>query len=215
MQIKTSSGIITFEEIHFEQGTGKKIDLEISRLNLLALQEVLDQHKVKFGLFFGTLLGAIRENNFIKHDEDIDVYVLDEDREALLNSLHDLEKKGFVVGRYHDELLSIIRDDEYIDIYFFKKRIFNTRICAGTVIKEKYLIETIKYNFIGSTFTIPKDYEEVLIKLYGADWRTPKVNSPASSPTLINLYIIKLKNKSPFIYKILRQIKHKILNRGA
>jgi len=213
MQIKTKTGIITFEEVHFEQGSGKKINLEISKLNLLSLQKVLDFHKIKFGLIFGTLLGAIRENNFIKHDEDIDIYVLEEDKEVFLNSLHDLQQEGFVVGRYENNLLSIIKDGEYIDIYFFKKRNFIYRICVGVVIKEAYLQNTIEYDFIGSSFTIPKDYENLLVDLYGKDWKTPKLNVPAKSPKLLDGYIIKVKNKFPSIYKILQKIKHIILKK--
>ena len=213
MKIKTKNGIISFEEVHFEQNSGKKIDLEISKENLLDFQKVLDKHEVKFGLIYGTLLGAIRENNFIKHDEDIDVYILEEDRNIFLDSLHDLESIGFVVGRYIDGLLSILRNGEYIDIYIFKKRYIASRICNGTVIKEKYLTDTMQYDFLGSSFRISRDYEKLLVSLYGEDWKIPKQNAPANAPTMITKIIKKKKKETPYIYDILRKIKFLVLSK--
>ncbi len=51
----------------------------------------------KFGLMFGTLLGAVRENSFIKHDEDVDLFVLEEDKEKLFNCIHDFINIGFQI----------------------------------------------------------------------------------------------------------------------
>ena len=213
MEIKTKSGIISFEEVHFEQNSGKKIDLEISKENLLDFQKVLDKHEVKFGLIYGTLLGAIRENNFIKHDEDIDVYILEEDRNIFLDSLHDLESIGFVVGRYTNGLLSVLRKGEYIDIYMFKKRFMANRICSGTVIKEKYLIDTIEYEFLGSSFKVPRDFENLLITLYGEDWKIPKVGSPADAPRLVIIIKRKINHYFPSLYKLFKNIRNRLLKK--
>jgi len=37
-----------------------------------------------FGLIYGTLLGAIRENNFIEDEEDINIFILNENKEVFL-----------------------------------------------------------------------------------------------------------------------------------
>ena len=107
--IKTSRGEIKYTPTNFEVGT-KRIDIEKSKENLLIFKTVMDKNNLKFGLIYGTLLGAIRENNFILHDEDTDIYILDENRQYFLDTLHDLINNGFSVGRYDDNLISIIRD---------------------------------------------------------------------------------------------------------
>lgn len=203
--IKTSRGEIKYTPTHFKVGT-KIIDIEKSKDNLLSFKRVMDKNNLKFGLIYGTLLGAIRENNFISHDEDTDVYILDEDREELLDTLHDLISSGFTVGRYVDNLISIVRDGEYIDIYIFSKHHFGYRICNGEIIKERYLTKTIKYNFLNSYFNIPKDYEECLVYLYGKDWKTPiKDYHPANYPFLTQIKY-KLVDRFPSTYKFIKQI---------
>ena len=99
----------------------KQLDREVSKLNLLDFRQLLNHNQVPFGIIYGTLLGAVREGDFISYDEDIDVYILDENREKLLSLLFDFRKTGFEVARYENSLLSIIRKGDYIDIYFFRK----------------------------------------------------------------------------------------------
>ena len=51
----------------------KRIDKEIAFENLCLLKSILDANGIKFQLAFGTLLGVVREHDFIDHDEDIDL----------------------------------------------------------------------------------------------------------------------------------------------
>ena len=202
--IETSKGtIVIHNEKVFQYGL-KKIDLEISKKNLLDFREILLRHNIKFGLIYGTLLGAIREHNFIKHDEDTDVYILGEEREAFLESLADFEKEGFIVGRYdEDALLSLVREDEYIDVYMFEKARFGNRIRRGQVIKEKYLSDTIEYNFLGKSFNVAKKYEEFLVYLYGEDWKIPKEDTPADTPIIRKRLAKYIKSSFPKLYHYL------------
>ena len=64
-KIITKKGIIIFEEKTPIAGT-KTLDIKTARKNLLDVKKILDFHNIKFGLIYGTLLGAIRENNFIE-----------------------------------------------------------------------------------------------------------------------------------------------------
>lgn len=208
-EIDTSNGIYEYTEVEFTNGV-KRINREISKVNLLDLKEVLDKNKISFGLIYGTLLGAIRENDFIVHDEDTDIFVLKENENEVLNLLFLLRNSGFEVGRYRDNLLSILRNGEYIDIYFFQKVGISTRECQGYVIKSSYLENLIEYMFLGEAFNIPKNAEELLIKLYGKDWRIPKENTPASNYgwyLTIRSYI----SKSQTMFKVLSWIKGKII----
>lgn len=106
-KINTINGVYTYEVIDFVVGT-KKINIEKSKKNLLDFRKCFNDANISFGLIYGTLLGAIRENNFIKHDEDTDVFVLAEDREKVLSILFKLKELGLVVGRYEEDLLSLI-----------------------------------------------------------------------------------------------------------
>ena len=74
-------------------------------------------------MIFGTLLVAVREKNFIIHDEDIDIYIFNEDKDKILELIYEFKKFGFDVARYEKKsLFSIIRNNEYINFYFFKKK---------------------------------------------------------------------------------------------
>ena len=208
-QIHTNNGIYEYEEVKFQTGI-KQIDREISRDNLLALKKCFDVHGVQFGLIYGTLLGAIRENNFIEHDEDTDVFILKEDEKLLLNTLFELRELGFEVGRYTPKVLSVIKNGEYIDIYFFKQYGQNTRECEGYVIKSHFLENLEEYEFLGEKFKIPKDAKKLLVNLYGKDWKTPKKDTPASNYGLYLRIRFFIENNSKTLFKIISWFKQKL-----
>ena len=72
--IQTSNGIYTYEVKTFTLGS-KRINRKISKDNLLDFRACLKDANITFGLLYGTLLGGIREDDFIAHDEDLDVFV--------------------------------------------------------------------------------------------------------------------------------------------
>ena len=204
--IKTNKGNINFEPYKFILGS-KFIDKKIAQDNLLEFQKIMDSHNIIFTLAYGTLLGAIRENDFITHDEDIDVAILDEDRDDFLNILNIFLNNNFTIGRYADDILSLIRNGEYIDIYIFRKKLFGYREFGNERLKEKYLIDIVDYNFMDSKFKIPKESEKYLIKHYGANWRIPLKDAHACNP---NLYLIIknfLKNNIRPIFNIISFLK--------
>ncbi len=85
-EIITKNGLYFYLPIHLYLGR-KLINRDVCRENLLDFKRILDEKNIQFGLMFGTLLGAVREKNFIEHDEDTDVYVLAEYRENILSLL--------------------------------------------------------------------------------------------------------------------------------
>lgn len=172
-KIKTEKGIYYFTPKPLFAGR-KKIDKFIAKQNLLDFNTIAKQNQLQFGLIYGTLLGAIRENDFIEHDEDIDLFVLAESRDLLLNVLFELKENGFDVVRYDRRgLVSIIRNNEYIDIYIFEKFKKGVRICCGECVLEKFIKETTSIEFLSEYFTVPKDYFEYLNFEYGSDWKVP------------------------------------------
>ena len=206
-KIETINGTVEIKAKDFS-GPPKYLDLDVAKKNLLDLKEVMDESGVKFGLIYGTLLGAYRENNFIKHDHDTDLYVLEEVKQDLLNTLPKLLNIGFEVCRYDGLLLSISRNEEYIDFYFFKKALFFYRKNSpGLSAKSKYLENTIDYTFLGVPFQIPNNVESFLISLYGNSWKTPIENDLSMN----HHWYIKtrefVRNKVSFLFPLLSYLK--------
>lgn len=90
------------------------------------LKSCLDENGISFWLDFGTLLGAYREHDFIKHDFDLDIGVFYSDannvRQALIKGGFELFKE-FKVGV--DGLLGFEQTYRYkgvsVDIFYFHK----------------------------------------------------------------------------------------------
>jgi len=90
-EIMTDKGIYSYEEVELYLGR-KIINPEIAKKNLLDLKKVVDKYGIRYGLMYGTLLGAVREGGFIVYDEDIDLFVLEEDRDKVLSALFDMDR---------------------------------------------------------------------------------------------------------------------------
>ena len=71
-KIKTPKGTYKFKLIPNYPGW-KLIDKEKAFENLSIFKEIADRNGFKFFLAYGTMLGAVREKDFIDHDEDIDL----------------------------------------------------------------------------------------------------------------------------------------------
>ena len=173
--ISTPKGKYKYKFVPIFEGI-KPIDKKIANENLKLLKEVCDRNHLTFLLYFGTLLGAVREHDFITHDEDIDLVMLKTDMSAFLSMLFELRKVGFELARYERRgFLSIIRKGEYIDIYFFApyKNDPSLMHCCMDICEKKYIEETAPMEFLGNTYMAPGDYEEYLAYQYGDDWRTP------------------------------------------
>ena len=115
-------------------------------------------------VFYGTLLGLVRENNLIENDDDIDIYINLKEREKLIQVLQNN-------GLFVDLNLKVNKDPSFlqiareinnkkavIDFYFFEDDI-----------DDFYLIE--KWNFEGGTnnpdshLRIPKIYTHPIQKI--------------------------------------------------
>lgn len=181
--IKGKEFYYTPQELTYENA--KVIDVEIAKENLLLFNKVAKANDFKFILFFGTLLGAIRENHFIKHDIDIDIVTTDED--GLLNIIPQLQKEGFLFVRYYTKeashiIYSFSRNEVYIDVDIAKKAEKNMYYLEGAKIAASFIDKCINIDFLGESFLIPANYEKLFILLYGKDWKVPKKNCPAILP---------------------------------
>lgn len=215
--IETSNGRLKYK-IHPLYLGIKRIDKIIAKENLLLFKKVMDKNKISFGLIAGTLLGAVREHDFIDHDEDIDLYFLEEDKERVFGILPDLLETGFEIARYDRRgLMSIIRKGEYIDLYFFNDYCKEIRICSGWCIPESFLLETCELIFQNESFKAPKEYIKYLEYEYGSNWRTPIPYSDFNVPSWkIKLFEIKslIKDSLPnwIYFPLARKSEKKLIN---
>ena len=172
-KIKTPKGTYKFKLIPIYPGW-KLIDKEKAFENLCLFKEIADRNGFRFFLAYGTLLGAIREKDFIDHDEDIDLGADYQDVELFMSMLFELREHGFEVARWDDRgLISIIRNNEYIDIYFFKEYNDKLLINCGEPLPKKFLENQGVIEFKGVEFNAPADTVGAVEYWYGKDWQTP------------------------------------------
>lgn len=173
-KLKTSKGTFHYNRKVLYLGS-KRLNKEIALENLFLISLILKENGISLRPVFGTLLGMIRDNDFIEWDEDVDCAILKEDEEKLRDILPTLQEKGFELVRYlRRGLYSFMRNGEYIDFYVLRLVSTDVRHTGGRdFLIEKYVRDTIEWDFKGIKMVIPREYEEYLEFTYG-DWKTPK-----------------------------------------
>lgn len=137
----------------------KPLDKDIAKDILINFKKVVEKNKLIFWLEGGTLLGAVRNKDFIDYDTDIDVRIYYNDIPKLIKSIPELKENGLDLLRTSNNEITFIKNGEYIDIEFIKS-------------PTKYTKELDTINFLNTDFKIPKYIDEYLTIMYG-DWRTP------------------------------------------
>lgn len=173
--INTSNGKYTYTFVPVFLGY-KQIDKAKAKENLILLKKILDEHHLRFMLAFGTVLGAMREHDFITHDEDIDLIMLMKDRDRIYDLLFVLRDNGFEVIRHENRgFLSIMRNGEYIDFYFFHDYPEHPgyMLCCQDLYYKDDLEHPELIDFLGTQFYVPRNPEKYLKFNYGENWRTP------------------------------------------
>lgn len=185
-KIKIKGREFIYNPQRLDRETDIAIDANIAKSNLLLFNNIAKSHNFKFVLFFGTLLGAIREQNFIKNDTDVDI--MSKDEEELLNMIPKLQEEGFLFIRHYEGekrvLYSFLRQGVYIDVDIVRNAGKNKYYLAGAKIPSSFVDDLKVINFIGESFFIPQEYEKILIMLYGKDWRIPQ-NKAAYFPFIL------------------------------
>ena len=158
---------------------------------LLKVKEIFDRRELIFWFRGGTLLGAIRDGDFIPTDNDIDIGIYEDDAERVFPAILELEVFG----------LKVVRTDPYDNSFQVKKNL----ICFGfgSVSKHRgymwrysrvfeprdFFSDFIDWPFLGTTFRVPKNYVEYLELHYAEDgnkdaWKTP---NPSKKPRLFRV----------------------------
>lgn len=209
-KIEIENKIYEYDELTIYLGQGR-LNKEIAKDNLLKLREILYKKEIYFVLFYGTLLGVIREGDLISHDQDIDIFLLEKEKEKFLNELFLLRKNGFEVARYDIRgIISLIRNGEYIDIYFFNDYKENIKRCCTEFLPSYFLDEKIEKKFLNKIFYIPQKYKEFLLFEYGKNWNIPIEYKYSRLDIFFNIIMVKIKRIVPyFIKKKIYQLKEK------
>ena len=178
--------------------------------------EILDKLKINYFLQTGILLGAIRDNDLIKWDWDIEISVFgDEFLKNIDKVAKDLVKNNFTIVNINKK-----KNDSKIDFkgkldesvtgytifswhYSKIRKVFWRREYS---VPEKYFNNLEKIKFMGREFNCPNNPQDYLTFAYG-DWKTPIRTS------IKDLYNTnKFKNKKIFnILEFLRKTKRLML----
>jgi len=181
------------DEIHSLFESHRPMNRVKSRTNLLFLKQVFDSHEIDFCLAYGTLLGAVREKNFIVGDTDIDLVLSFEDKFKVENCLKEFMENGFCLIRKTEQVWSLEKELDYIDLYFFKPRtvldfVLNRSLCKlgcwCMQINNNYLTGFDEIVLFGQRFKTFKNHLKWVEHTYGADWKIPQ-NKKGNTRTLL------------------------------
>lgn len=164
---------------------------EQARKNLLDFKRVMDRLKIPFCLMDGTLLGAYRDKDFIRGDEnDIDLGILEQHYQQFERAIGELGKLGLRKFKSwklegQAEGYGLIRGGNHVDIiriHIKKDKAFNlARKCGRPQLPPVFAFvypaecftkfDTIEFQ--GTKFNIPTKTKKFLSLRYG-DWKQPK-----------------------------------------
>lgn len=180
---------------------GNKIRSEFFKIEgeevLSAFVNLLNQANILFWLDFGTLLGYYRENDFIKHDNDLDVGTCIENADEI----HDiLIKNGFTL--IHSYACSDGgREESYkfkhtcIDVFYYREDKNKNTLYCNTFTTHRYMFHNyrkkfkcsvkridfpnsgfVKAVFKGNDVYVPKLIKPYLAAVYGENFMIPDPN---------------------------------------
>lgn len=161
--------------------TDQKVDREQYKQNLLRAKEVLDEAEIPFMLMYGTLLGAVREKNFLEWDRDTDIAILDKFQTRLIEVVEQGKFEPLKLLRAEHNFMSLTHKGAYIDVYSFVDVGEDKYLYCGGIQpyynELRSVVENMsKIEFLGTTFNTVENPEKQLERWYGKDWRVPKRN---------------------------------------
>lgn len=190
----------------------KNITVEENENSLLFIIKILKN--IEYFIFFGTLLGVVRDNSLIDGDDDVDLYVNIKDKDKLIKILRDhkievnltlpMNKSGYFIQVFR----KINGKTLTIDFYLYETELEKNYIIerwnleGGTHEESKYLripkifIYPIKETtFRGEKIPVPAEGELICEFIYGKNWRTKLKKDEEYKIKIINglprLFLIK------------------------
>jgi len=147
---------------------------------------ILDKYQVNdWFIFFGTLLGIVRGDSCIEGDDDLDIMINHDYRElrAIFSNAGFTFTTDFNI-RDSQAILKTEPSEDYGSVDFYMCDVnefgdFHTP-WHGVVSTSSYVdtdSKTFVYKYWNSkVLSLPSNYENKLINMYGTDWRVPQSN---------------------------------------
>lgn len=198
-----------YEDVSSKYAKGGTIDKDKALKCLSILNEVFCKNGIFFIPMWGTLLGIIRDGDFIDHDDDLDFLMYKSDEKKLLHILPELKEKGIILCKQRKgQIYSFISSDGIdCDIDILSKAFFPYGLRYCMILEKfrpKYLFkEYKKIDFKGQTISVPKNPDEFLGYFYGSTWKTPikgdRGHRPFPKWMIIEPLFLKFKRKFRWI----------------
>lgn len=187
-RIKTSKGYLEYNNQILYFGD-KVMNTDKMRENLQILSVYLDKIDINWGPAFGTLIGVVRNEDFQPWKPVFDIYILKEDEERFKDILWSLIEVGFKLARYERRgRYYLERGGEFFKIFVLQKISTEVRHTGSTdFIHEKYIQNTVKWDFKGIELNVPQEVDEYFTFQYG-DWTVPKQTVWYKKSTLARWY---------------------------
>ena len=163
---------------------GKQETQKKTNHTLVTIANILNEEKINdWFIFFGTLLGIIRENNCIEGDDDIDI-MINYDYNKLRNIF---KKHGFKFTtkfgiRRSKKILKTVSTDEFASFDFYMCEIDNKNYFTPWQNVEVRNVEIEKMNWNETILNLPNNSVSILKKMYGENWKTPISYRGRSTP---------------------------------
>jgi len=181
-------------------------ELKMQNLGLKELSKILNSKKIKHYITGGTLLGAIREKNFIKWDWDVEITILTDQTFSIKDDLNSLFlNSGFQISKYFDKYDSfkwelIKYGCSYELVGFYREGEWMYRKKKGIKVPAYFFDKPSDLFFLDNLYQTVSNPEDYLEFCYG-DWQTPKRTSNKSE-YLTSQHIPNLKLYNIFFQKI-------------
>lgn len=186
---------------------------EDARYLLNTLHSVFRRNGIELMLAFGTLLGAVREQDFIGHDADIDTMIWARDMQRGLDLGQELLKFGITLECYVLPWIYTYRYNDVtcdIDVLWDAPFPISKRYCLieSQFVPKSFFEKTDFIFFQGEQYTIPANYENLLVYHYGKNWRKPDGrHARLESKLFLGRYIAKFVRRSVRYVKLLLQVR--------
>lgn len=187
---------------------GGPMNKEDAKFLLITLNRVFKQNGITLMPAYGTLLGAVREHDFIAHDFDMDTIIWAKDMQKALDLAPELDQMYNI--HLHCYVLPWIFTYEYngvtcdIDVIHEAIWPWNIRyvLLHEMYIEKSFFTNTTPLEFLGEIFIAPAEPEKLLEYHYGKGWRVP-----APTTSRIESYVFFWRYADRFIQRCVRYAK--------